>query len=96
MREKDIELYLRRQAKNLGCMVYKFVSPGKRGVPDDIVLWPHGGLDFVELKQDKGKLSELQVVHLKRLTDMGQRCYVLYGKADVDAYLLGALIPWKP
>lgn len=57
-----------------------------RGVPDDIVIWPDGQLDFVELKKVDGKLTQLQVEQIKRLTSHGQRCYALYGKTDVDLY----------
>lgn len=63
-------------------------------MPDDIVI-RGGRVEFIELKQDKGRLSKLQVYHLDRLTAAGQRCFVLYGKKDVVSYLLGVAVPWQ-
>ena len=60
MKEKDIENYLRTQVKKLGGIAYKFISPGNVGVPDRIIIMPNGKIYFVELKTDKGKLTELQ------------------------------------
>ena len=91
VKENSIERYLRRQHK---CLIYKWTSPGVRGVPDDIAIWPGGRIDFLELKTETGKLSKLQVYQLNRLTDQGCRCYVLSGKTDVDLYLMGLKEPW--
>lgn len=38
MREKDIESWSKRLARAKGWLVYKFTSPGKRSVPDDIFI----------------------------------------------------------
>lgn len=40
MLERPIELYLRDEIRLLGGEMEKFVSPGVRGRPDDIVSWP--------------------------------------------------------
>ncbi len=96
MRERLLEQLLRRQAKKQNILVCKFVSPANRGVPDNIAIWPNGKLDFVELKTETGKLSELQKYWIKRLTDMHQDCYVLYGASDVADYLSLKLKPWTP
>ena len=49
MRERDIELYLKHQVTARGGLCWKWVSPGLRGVPDQIVIFP-GKVCFVELK----------------------------------------------
>jgi len=40
MRESKIETHLREQIEAIGGLCYKFVSPGRRNVPDRIVLMP--------------------------------------------------------
>lgn len=79
MTEKEIEKILGKEIKKLGGRAYKWVSPGNDGVPDRIVILPDRPPIFVELKTDKGKLSPLQTVQIKRLKDLGQEVYVTYG-----------------
>ncbi len=40
MRESKIEGYLRTEIAKLGGVAEKFVSPGKKGPPDQLVSWP--------------------------------------------------------
>lgn len=84
MRESGIEQSLRRRLQALGCLVYKFVSPGNNGVPDRIVVTPSGAVIFVELKQDRGELRPEQRVQLRRLASHHARTVVIYGKKDAD------------
>ena len=49
--EGTIENYLIKKATENNCLCYKFVSPGKRGVPDRIVIGK-GKTIFVELKSE--------------------------------------------
>lgn len=78
MLERDIERKLGEQLRGLGCLYYKFVSPGQRGVPDRIVVCPDGTLWFVELKRPQGKLGALQSVQLSRLARYGQRTALIW------------------
>ena len=71
----------------MGGKAYKFVSPGNAGVPDRIVILPDKQPIFIELKAEKGKLTELQKNQLKKLVDLGQRVEVLYGVDDVNWFL---------
>lgn len=48
--EKSIEQKLVKAAKARGGICPKLVSPGFDGMPDRIVLLPHGRLGFVEVK----------------------------------------------
>lgn len=79
MRERDIENILTTEVRRLGGRAFKWVSPGNDGVPDRIVIFPGKVLVFVELKTDTGKLSAVQSVQIKRLADLGQAVYVIYG-----------------
>lgn len=87
MLEKDIEKMLVNGVKTLGGRAYKWISPGNDGVPDRIVILPGMRPIFVELKTEKGKLSALQAVQIKRLQDFGQDVRVVYGETGVSAFL---------
>lgn len=76
MLEKDIEKKLAKAVSDQGGIAYKFTSPGRRGVPDRLIVF-NDKIAFVELKTSTGRLSALQVYELDRLTYKGQRCYVL-------------------
>lgn len=87
MLEKRIEKRLADGIKKLGGRAYKFISPGNAGVPDRVVILPDKQPIFIELKAEKGKLTELQKNQLKKLVDLGQRVEVLYGVDDVNWFL---------
>lgn len=79
MKESEIEKILVREVKKLGGIAYKWVSPGNDGVPDRIVIFPERNPVFVELKTDKGRLTALQEVQIRRLEKLGQDVTVIYG-----------------
>ncbi len=79
MREREIEKILVAEVKKLGGRAYKWTSPGNDGVPDRIVIFKNRAPIFVELKTDRGVLSALQKVQIKRLRDLGQNVDVIYG-----------------
>lgn len=79
MKESEIEKILVREVKKLGGIAYKWVSPGNDGVPDRIVIFPERSPVFVELKTDKGRLTALQEVQIRRLEKLGQKVAVIYG-----------------
>ena len=87
MRESKIEQRLRVKLQRLGCLVYKFVSPGNNGVPDRIVITPGGTVYFVELKKDDGELSPGQRVQLRRLRQHNVPTAVIYGNRDADLFV---------
>lgn len=51
MRESAVEQNIRRQVTALGGVAWKWVSPGRVGVPDRICIFPGGRVIFVELKR---------------------------------------------
>lgn len=75
MREKTVEQALIKavQARNGICP--KWVSPGLDGVPDRIVLLPHGKIGFVEMKAPGKKPRMIQEVRLQRLRLLGYKAF---------------------
>ena len=87
--ERDIERYLVRRTIEHGGVAYKWVSPGRVGVADRIVLLPGGVVWFVELKTVKGRLSPWQKLFAAEMRRMGMNYIVVRSKKEVDAYFGG-------
>lgn len=78
MRESQIEKILKQKVERSKGKCYKWVSPGCRGVPDRIVVWPGGRpAVFVELKAPSGVLSRIQEARILDLRIRGQRVYII-------------------
>ena len=60
MRERILELKLVKETRKRGGMALKFVSPSFAGMPDRLVLLPHGKMAFVEVKAPGKKPRVLQ------------------------------------
>lgn len=75
--EKQIEQSLVKAVKNMGGIAPKFVSPGFDGMPDRIVLLPHGLMAFVEVKAPGKKPRPLQVSRHGMLRRLGFKVYIL-------------------
>ena len=71
MRETRIENRLTKEIEKIGGKALKFVSPGTTGVPDRIVLLPHGKMIFVELKAPGKKQSPMQIYRAKEYRNLG-------------------------
>lgn len=82
-RENKVETYLHQCVTALGGTTRKWVSPGRLGVPDRIVVLPWG-IWLVEVKTTDGDLSPVQVREHQRLTDAGAQVRTVYGHAGVD------------
>ena len=89
--EKDIERHLVRRVAERGGVAYKWVSPGRVGVADRIVMLPGGRVWFVELKTVKGRLSPLQKIFAADMARMGMNYLVLKSKEEVDQWILGRI-----
>lgn len=85
--EKQVEAYLRDEVKKRGGIAYKWVSPGRHGVPDRIVVMPENKIIFMEVKSDKGVMTDNQIREMERLLKLGCRYFTVYGKTDVDFLL---------
>lgn len=87
MRESDIERHLRESVTRKGGLALKFISPGRVGVPDRIVLLPPGKIIFVEMKAPGGKLSAPQERTLKMLESLGFFVRMIDSFEGVDALI---------
>ncbi|MBD2786557.1 VRR-NUC domain-containing protein [Xenorhabdus sp. DI] len=86
IREDVIEKNLVSEIKKVGGIAYKFVSPGRRGVPDRIVVLPDGRVVFVECKAPGEKPRPDQLREHERLRALGQTVVVLDSK-NVEAVI---------
>ncbi|EEW40397.1 VRR-NUC domain protein [Klebsiella pneumoniae subsp. rhinoscleromatis ATCC 13884] len=79
-RESIIEKHLTATVKAVGGIAYKFVSPGRRSVPDRIVLLPGGRIVFVECKTPGKAPRADQLREHERLRALGFNVVVLDSK----------------
>ncbi|MBD2799525.1 VRR-NUC domain-containing protein [Xenorhabdus sp. M] len=87
IREDVIEKHLVNEVKKAGGIAYKFVSPGRRGVPDRIVVLPNGRAVFVECKAPGEKPRSDQLREHERLKALGQTVIVLDNKNVGEIFL---------
>lgn len=80
VRESIIEKHLVDEVKKIGGIAYKFVSPGRRSVPDRIVMLPGGRLVFVECKAPGKPPRADQLREHERLRALGFTVVVLDSK----------------
>ena len=77
IRELMVENPLVEAAKKHGGMALKFTSPGRRAVPDRLVLMPGGRVFFVECKAPGQKPTAQQRREHERLRSLGFRVEVI-------------------
>ena len=85
--ERDIEQKLVKAVKAKGGLAPKFVSPGFDGVPDRIVLLPHGRIAFIELKAKGRKMRPLQVRRKRQLESLGFSVYCIDSPEQIGGIL---------
>lgn len=91
VRENRVEKYLDIRVTDLGGITRKWVSPGRDGVPDRIVIY-NGRVIFVEVKTSDGDLSHPQAREHKRLVEAGACVDTVYGAVGVDAWIREVLL----
>lgn len=90
--EKTIEQKLVKLVEANGGRCIKWTSPSSSGVPDRIVILPHGRVIFIETKRPKGgRLSPMQCIWRDRLIALEQEYYIISNENDLN--LLRTLIP---
>lgn len=89
--EKALEKYLHAQARARGGCSYKWVSPGRRGVNDRIVLLPGEGIGFVETKSRGDTAAPHQVRVHERLAALGFLVAVADNRQAVDEVIMNIL-----
>lgn len=87
MNEKFIEKKLVAAVHSMGGLAPKFVSPGFDGVPDRIVLLPHGVLAFIEVKAPGKKMRPLQVRRKRQLEQLGFSVYCVDSLEQIGVIL---------
>ena len=87
MREREIERKLVSAVKSRGGICPKFVSPGFDGMPDRVVLLPHGKLGFVEVKRPGEHPRPLQTARLRILRKLGFLVFVLDGEEQIGGMI---------
>ena len=87
MREKQIENKLATEAKKLGGIALKFVSPSFHGMPDRLVLMPDSHIAFVELKAPGKKPRPLQLSRHRLLRSLGFRVYIIDSVEQIGGML---------
>lgn len=85
--ESRTEQALVRAAKARGGIAYKFVSPGVNGIPDRLVLLPHGKIAFVELKAKGKNMRPLQLKRKQQLVELGFLVYCIDRKEQIGEVL---------
>lgn len=93
MLEKTIEAYLVKRMKEIGGECYKWSSPGNRGVPDRICIFPNGLVLFVEVKKPGQEPSKLQRLVGNQLIDLYQVWTWVSSKKAVDSLVEGYANP---
>ena len=86
MLEKNIESALCRRVKFLGGICEKFVSPGRRSVPDRIVTLPGGAIIFIEVKGPGKKPTPLQARDHDTRRGLGCRVVVIDSLGAANAF----------
>lgn len=85
-RENKVETYLDQRIRSLDGLTRKWVSPGRSGVPDRIVIVA-GRVWLVEVKTVDGARSPEQIREHKRLQEAGAQVRTVYGNAGVDEFI---------
>ena len=87
-KEDTIERYFVRQILSYGGTTYKFVSPGRRGVADQVATLPGCGTFFVELKRPRGGVTAFHQTKFRDdINISGGRAYQARNETEVDAII---------
>jgi len=87
VKESQIESYFVDRVRVAGGIQRKFVSPGRKGVPDRIVGFPVERFALVELKATGGKPRDDQVREHKRWRKLGFCVVVINSLQHVDSFI---------
>ena len=87
IREREIELKLRKATTDRGGLCLKFTPSSWAGAPDRLVLLPGGAMGFVEVKAPGQRPRPLQVRRHSQLAELGYVVLVLDDPERVDEVL---------
>lgn len=89
MRERYLEHKLVLAVEKRGGRAIKFSSPGRRGVPDRLVLFPGGRAVFVEMKSPGKLLGPLQIKWRERLESLGFKVLKIDSDEGIKEFVEG-------
>lgn len=84
--EREVEKPAKDYAEQYGWWVAKFVSPGRRGVPDDVFI-RDGRVLFIEFKRPGKDLRPQQRKRIREMREHGAEVHVIDNLADAYALL---------
>lgn len=85
--ESKVESYFKLQiARQLGATSWKFSSPNRRGVSDQIMICDSIVI-FVEMKRQTGKISPKQESFYKTVVKHDGLCCFVFGHSGVDQFI---------
>ena len=87
--ESQLEKIFCDKIKKLGGLPLKFVSPGRAGVPDRIILLPGGKFYFVEMKNEIGKTSIIQEYIFEKFAKLGFKVHIINSVESMKNFLSG-------
>lgn len=76
MKESLIQSKIIKRKESEGYLVIKLIQTNKNGCPD-LLLLKDGKASFIEVKNEKGKVSELQKYRIKELQKVGCETEIL-------------------
>jgi Holliday junction resolvase-like predicted endonuclease len=71
MTEQQIQSKKIKELEAQGYYVIKLVKTNKNGIPDLIAIPRNSNVEFIEVKTEKGRVSELQKYRHKELSEHG-------------------------
>ena len=93
MLEKVIEKKVKDYARSKGLLAYKFTSPSRAAVPDDLFITPDGAMFFCEFKAEGKKPTTAQAREHQRLREQKVNVFVIdnvdEGKIMIDLMVMG-------
>lgn len=86
-RENNIQRRMLKALHERGCEAVKTMSQSLDGWPDITAITPHGRVLFIEMKDEKGSLSEHQDRLLRNIGSHRTTAAVVYGMDGVRMFL---------
>lgn len=86
-RENNIQRRMLKELKERGCVAVKTMSQSCDGWPDITAITPHGRTLFIEMKDDRGSLSEQQDRVCRFIGSHHATAAVVYGLDGVRLFL---------
>jgi Holliday junction resolvase len=85
MKESTLQTKIVKRLKDNGWFVTKLISTSTPGICDLMAI-RKGSVIFLEVKTDKGVVSELQTYIIEKLNSMGVFARVVRDISDVDVF----------